>query len=525
MKKPAKSPAKSTAKPAKPEAERTRPFTIAISALGGQGGGVLADWIVGAAERSGFTVQATSVPGVAQRTGATIYYLELFPAPARRSSNAEPVLALMPVPGDVDVVVASELMEAGRAILRGLVTPGRTTLVASTHRVFGISEKSAMGDGIADSAKVAAAARAQARSLVAFDMDAASREAGAAISAVMFGALAGSGVLPIARSAFEAAIEGSGMDPRANLAGFALGFERAVSEAAAAAPSSAPGEPRSAAAKRLTARIEAEFPAVVRQTLAHGAARLLDYQDEAYAGLYLDRLETVAALESIAGKPRASYVLTAETGRWLALWMAYEDIARVADLKTRKSRFERTRTEVRAEPGQIVKVVEFMHPRLEELCDMAPAPLGRAVLNSNALSKLTAPLFRNGRHVRTTGLGGFLTLSLIAGMRSWRRGSLRYEVEQARILAWLADICETAAVDYDLAVELAACARLIKGYGDTHARGLGNFKRIMAARRTAGRIGASDLAGLIRAALADEQGRALDAAIAAIETPTPMAAE
>jgi indolepyruvate ferredoxin oxidoreductase beta subunit len=104
-------------------------LSLAISALGGQGGGVLADWIVGAAERSGYTVQATSDAGVAQRTGATIYYLELLPAPARRTSEADPVLALMPVPGDVDVVIASELMEAGRAILRGLVTPDRTTLM------------------------------------------------------------------------------------------------------------------------------------------------------------------------------------------------------------------------------------------------------------------------------------------------------------------------------------------------------------------------------------------------------------
>ena len=118
--------------------------------MGGEGGGVLADWIVDLAEHNGYIAQLTSVPGVAQRTGATIYYLELFPAARRARPTHEPVLALMPVPGDVDVVIASELMEAGRAIQRGLVTPDRTTLIASTNRVFSMTEKIAMADGRVD---------------------------------------------------------------------------------------------------------------------------------------------------------------------------------------------------------------------------------------------------------------------------------------------------------------------------------------------------------------------------------------
>ncbi len=36
-----------------------------ISVVGGEGGGVLADWIVDLAERGGYLAQATSVPGVA----------------------------------------------------------------------------------------------------------------------------------------------------------------------------------------------------------------------------------------------------------------------------------------------------------------------------------------------------------------------------------------------------------------------------------------------------------------------------
>src|ERR1700750_1885557 len=121
-----------------------RPIKLTIAALGGQGGGVLADWLIEIAESEGYLAQSTSVPGVAQRTGATIYSLDFFPQAVARAEGSDPVLALMPVPGDVDCVIASELAEAGRAIQRGLVTRERTTLISSTHRSYAIGEKSAM---------------------------------------------------------------------------------------------------------------------------------------------------------------------------------------------------------------------------------------------------------------------------------------------------------------------------------------------------------------------------------------------
>ena len=128
-----------------------RPLTLLISAIGGEGGGVLAGWIVEAARRHGLAVQSTSIPGVAQRTGATTYYIEIFPTPVAELDGRRPVFALYPGPGDVDVMVASEFAEAGRAIMNGFVTPDRTVLIASTHRVYAIGERGHMGDGRFDS--------------------------------------------------------------------------------------------------------------------------------------------------------------------------------------------------------------------------------------------------------------------------------------------------------------------------------------------------------------------------------------
>ena len=127
-----------------------RPIKLTIAALGGQGGGVLANWLIGVAESEGYLAQTTSVPGVAQRTGATIYYLEFFPQSAAAAAGRDPIMALMPVSGDVDCVLASELAEAGRAIQRGLVTRSKTTVIASSHRSYAISERMAMGDGTAN---------------------------------------------------------------------------------------------------------------------------------------------------------------------------------------------------------------------------------------------------------------------------------------------------------------------------------------------------------------------------------------
>ena len=180
----------------------TRPITILIAALGGQGGGVLAEWLVAVAAGAGLCVQSTSIPGVAQRTGATIYYVEIHPVPLAGPDARRPVLSLLPVPGGIDLVVASELLEAVRSAQSGMVSPDRTFLVTSTGRTLTTAEKMLPGDGRFDVARLQEVARRHSRRFAAFDMDAVARDAGTVVSAVMFGAIAASGVLPFARERF-----------------------------------------------------------------------------------------------------------------------------------------------------------------------------------------------------------------------------------------------------------------------------------------------------------------------------------
>jgi indolepyruvate ferredoxin oxidoreductase beta subunit len=493
----------------------TRPITVAIFALGGEGGGVLADWIVDLAQHGSHLAQATSVPGVAQRTGATVYYVELFPKLAAQAAGRQPVLALMPMPGDVDIVLASELMEAARAVERGFVTPDRTLLIASAHRVFSMTEKIALADGRVDAAALLAGCRQAARQLVAFDMAALADATGSALSAVLFGALAGSGALPFPRAAFEAAIRRGNVGVAASLAAFGAGYEAARTGAAGPAASLATPayrEPAPAAIRDLLAVAERDFSTEALQVIVAAIGRLNDYQDADYAKDFLDRLEPLRDIERQHGDGR----LLTETARQLALAMAYEDTVRVADLKIRASRFARVRQEVEIGDGQILEIAEFFHPRTQELADSLPAGMGRWLLRTDWARRLIDRFTRRGRIVKTTSVGGFLLLYGLAKLRPLRRRSLRYAREQAALTAWLKLVAETARSDYALAFEVARLRSLVKGYGETHERGRIKFDKIVAAlpRLRAGGDAAGKVAALIKAALADEDGRALDRAIA-----------
>ena len=381
-----------------------RATTIAILAMGGEGGGVLADWLVDLAEQNGFAAQATSVPGVAQRTGATIYYVEIFPLD-QVPDGAQPVLGLSPVPGEVDIVIASELMEAGRALQRGLVTPGRTAFIASTHRVYSMSERTAMGDGRVDAQKILDGAHAAARQFVSADFGALAERAGSLISPVLYGALAACGALPFTRQQYEETIRRGGVGVGASLKAFSAGFELALGRATESARDDAsavipdsirdPSQPWIAVQARndshralpavgprlaaLAQRIAAQFPAAVHATLRIGIVRLADYQDVSYAGEYLDRLVPLLG---------CGPELLDETARCLALWMSYEDTIRVADLKTRRTRFERVAGEVKLAPGQQLDINEFMHPRVEEIADTLPAGDGALAVGNGLGARL-----------------------------------------------------------------------------------------------------------------------------------------
>jgi indolepyruvate ferredoxin oxidoreductase beta subunit len=509
--------------------EPARPITLLIAALGGEGGGVLTEWIITAAASRGLPVQSTSIPGVAQRTGATTYYIEVFPQPWDELEGLRPVMALSPGIGDVDIAVASELLEAARTVAAGFITPDRTLAIASTHRAHSIAEKMAMGDGRLDGERLAREIVKNARDAVLFDMDAVAKDAGAMINAVMLGAIAACGRLPVPVEAFEAAIRSDGKAIEANLRGFAAGlaaarqgtaahasggFAETVAAKAAAAKALAPAAETLADLEAQAARFPGASDIVVE-----GLRRLAAYQDLDYARLYLARLQPIAQADASA---HADGRLTRETARHLAVRMSYEDVIRVAEAKIAPGRIAGIIEKMGGKPGEPVAIVEFLKPGIEEICQILPHRLAAVILRLAERRGWTGR-FHWGMEVRTTSVTGYLEFLLLAKLRRFRPRSYRYREEQAAIETWLGLIGAAAAKSSALALEIAQCARLIKGYGDTWKRGAANFAEIEARvirPVLAGNIpvarGTDAVASARTAALLDPDGEALGRCLADI---------
>jgi indolepyruvate ferredoxin oxidoreductase beta subunit len=435
----------------------------------------LAEWIVEAALHDGLTAHSTSIPGVAQRTGSTTYYVEVFSSPGAKV----PAFSLYPIPGALDVLLAPEFLEVGRAIENGMPSATRTTIIASTHRLYSIHEKVATSGAIYPAGQLEGAARAFARTLIAFDALALARQHDSEVNAVLLGALAASGALPIRAEAYRAAIAGRGVGVDANLRGFQAGHSSSRVGAAL---------PRVAASRVLRpapvlAGALAGVPDGLRPLVGEALARLVDYQDERYAARYLERLAPFAA-------PGRDPEVARLVAKHLAVWMTYEDAIRVADLKTRAGRFARIREEVGAREAEVI-VTDYLKPDLDEIYGILP-------------ERLVAPIARwaerrwphgrpaLGQHVRTTTVLGFLRLWLLARCRWLRPHSYRARREHERMERWLAAVRSAQDRDPALGREVAAAAQLVKGYGEVRRRMLAHLDRLLESVMTAAASEAGD---------------------------------
>lgn len=495
-----------------------RPVTLLICALGGEGGGVLAEWLVETATRSGYSAQSTSIPGVAQRTGSTTYYFEVFPLPVAELGGRKPVFSLYPVPGALDVLVSSELLETVRHIGNGMTSADRTLVVTSSSRTLTTAEKLQLADGRASSEQLLKLVQQYSQSVRTFDMAAVAQETGTVLSAVLFGAIAGSGALPFSRDGYEQTIRQSGRGVEPSLRGFARAFEivaqgLAVQTPASSVPQTIP--------LTLPDDLARAFPSSTHAMLGAGHARMLEYQDRDYAELYAQRMKRVLEAEC-AGDPSGEqgFATTSETARYLALWMAFDDIVRVADLKCRASRFARVRQEVKAPDEDLVRIYDHFKPGVPELAALLPRTWARALVGwdrrrqQNGKTALALPL-KIGVHT----ISGFLALRFLASLKWLRKRGSRFAQEQVMIERWLTAVEQGARNQWQLGHEIALCGRLVKGYGSTNDRGKDNLLHVLDHLAVGGQWdGPQARAEAIRAArlaaLADDAGKEMDKILA-----------
>jgi indolepyruvate ferredoxin oxidoreductase beta subunit len=448
--------------------------SVYVAAVGGQGGNLFTEWLTLAGTMAGQRAQAVSLTGLSQRGGATGYYIELV------QGLDEPVFCQYPVPGQLDVLVGQELLEMGRAVEQGL-TSDKTTVITSTHRMLSTLEKMPAGGGVMDPNELLALGRKFSGRLIAFDAVALARQNGMdeiLANAILFGALAASGALPIGLDACKEAIRRAGIAVERNLEAFELGYEYVRQ-----ARYQEPAEERQptlddlveANAGRLSKRkarqyrelfqATAGWPVSLRTILAEALYRLIDYQDARYARRYVELVDEVRQRERSDAEPR----LTSTYARNLATLMTYEDAARVAQLKIRQARFDRIKSERGIRPDQVYRLHDYLKPDAYEIYGLFPARLVDLVL----------PLFRKvfgGRqwHLELRpktnsflGVATFWFLTLFIPLRRW---SYRFRDEWRAIEEYRQRVLEFWEVHHELAVLMADTGDMIKGYGHTRRK-------------------------------------------------------
>lgn len=444
-------------------------LSILITALGGEGGGTLMNWILECARSQKLFVQGTSVPGVAQRTGSTSYYIEI--CDKNFDNEKEPILSLYPKPGRVDIVIASELLEAARVLERGYINPDSTTLITSSSRIYTNLEKSHLADGRFSQEKILNTCKKMSKNFICLDLNTMAVDHSTIVSATMFGALAGSGVLPwkktICENIFQDNIFGKN-----SLSGFNFAYEQVKANSKYITTSKINKQLKEDnSIKIIDDSISNEFSNIINI----GKERCIDYQNNKYSEVYIERVKKIL---SVINKEDPKVLSIAENiVRRLALWMTYEDIPRVAQLKIKPDRFKKIKKEINIKSNQILLIQDIFKPGLNEIAAMLPNKIGRWFIKNKKLM-IRFPLIGKGMKINSLSISGFILLKFLSSFRYIRPISLRYKEEQNNIDIWIDNLVLSLNKSLSFTEGLADMPQILKGYGDTWDRGLKKYNKI-----------------------------------------------
>jgi indolepyruvate ferredoxin oxidoreductase beta subunit len=446
-------------------------ISVLIAAVGGQGGHILGEWLLAAARLADWQARGVGLPGLSQRGGATIYYLELAHGPEAEKT----VFCPFPVSGDLDIILGQELLELVRAACR--YGGDKCKIVGSTHRIYTVQERLTQQPELLSEGDARELLKGRCERAILFDASRAAREEGldqVAANSVLLGALAASGFLPLSAECFEEAIRQTGPAPETNLRAFRAGVKaaRQTLDAAASELRIAESAPYESAAERSLPRsirrdIGYRAMAAVPQLtpiVSEAARQLTAYQSAAYARLYLAMVQAAFNLDIERNDGR--YDLTAEFARVLAVRMTLEDMFRVAELKTDPNRFSQIRLELGAGSDEILHITDYLCPQVEQIVGALPDALARSLL------RLLAPIrFRSlPMRVSTSSIPGYFLLRSMAALKFLRPLSWNFRQEEKWIRLYARRVMNCARADHELGVLAASAGELVKGYGDTRRK-------------------------------------------------------
>jgi len=474
---------------------RSELIKILISAVGGQGGGVLSEWLFQAFLLEGFEVQGIGLPGLSQRGGSTVYYLEAIP---KANPYEKPIIfSQYPVPGDVDIILAQEFLELGRVLEQGYGSD-KTTIVSSTHRIYSTLEKMPMSSGIYSEENLRKLASDFSSFFIGLNALDLAKENGLdelGINAILLGALAASEALPIGEASYLKAIEQAGIAVKSNLKAFRIGWDYVRSGNYALPKSTSQRKwedfkeerakklapPWNKEYHELIGRVERDYPPRLREILGEALFRLIDYQDTHYAEKYLNELDSIYEIDK---KMKGGFRLTESFAKNLALWMSYEDGIRVAELKIKPDRFKRIKEDMHLREDQVFHVIDYLKPDAEEIYGLFPNVLVAPLIRFTE-SRIFQRFWSKNRKITfeqkpvTTSFMGFLRLWLLTKLKSMRRYSYRYHKEHSLIKKYKACLEKFAEMDYEVGCLVARSGETIKGYGNVRRRTMNAFSRFL----------------------------------------------
>lgn len=463
---------------------------ILIPAVGGQGGGVLTEWLVNALLNSDYEVQSISLPGLAQRGGSAVYYIEAYKYNLHNGTTPI-IFSQYPIPGDVDIILCQEFLELGRILEQGYGSK-KTTIISSTHRVYSTLEKLPVSSGIYSEEKLHIIANEFSSEFIglnALGLAKHNKMDDLAVNAILLGALCASHSIPLGIEDLKSSIDKVGIAVKNNLRAFEIGYDYVANNSATNVKDKIDfaryiDEKEISTKniykedfKNIAEYIDNHFTEKLKIYLIEAVHRLIDYQNPKYARNYLDTISKVIKEDKSQDSD-----ISKEFVKNLALLLSYEDGIRVAELKIKSLRFSKIKDEMQIKDNQIFNVIDYLKPDAYEIYGLLPniiiSPL-ITIINITPLNRLKRKQkdITFAQKPETTSFFGFVRLFLLTKIKFLRPYSHRFANEHKVIDKYIESTLKYTDINSSLGASVAKSGSLIKGYGDVRRKSVDVFNR------------------------------------------------
>jgi indolepyruvate ferredoxin oxidoreductase beta subunit len=456
--------------------KRKQSLRVLIGTVGGQGGGVLSDWLIHGLLNANWNAVSIGLLGLSQRAGTVTYYCE-----ASSDKEEKIVNSMFAMPGDVNLFIGQELLELGRLLSAGYAS-NDCVIVGNLGRTYTTLEKMPAENGVYDSSIITnAAEKLSPQNNYLIDAPAyvtAHHLQHLTSNAFLLGIVVASPVIDLPTEPFVKAIRDSEVNVKGNIQAFELGYQMFKDGKIHTGINQYQKEDQllpnttfasTSEADDLFEKIKSNCSKEITGSIEFACQRLEDYQDKAYVESYLEMIDNLRSKSSVRAETVGAFSKNA------ALWLSYEDIPRVGQLKTRPDRFAKVFKEHGIQSQHSVKITDYFVPDIEQLVGMLPRPLARLVkkiglIFSDDFDNKSFPL-----RIQSTSVFGYWSLRLLSMGRYWRRSSLRHQYEMSKFNFWFDSLRKIQDESPAVAQIVAELGRVVKGYGHVRVKAINDL--------------------------------------------------